>query len=221
MYLSLHGRVRCRCSHGTVPVGGREQGGTGAGGRGAVCCGSADGTKRGSSCELPPAAALDRAEALLGTVSKLAPQGLGMSGMPHQCIPHLCITVEAIGESEHVGDAQGCQARGCHDAFRSLIATAAAEHEGGPRLASTRCCHALLPLRGRLRRRGACRMWCWGPTTTYCTPPCGAACRAVGATRVSIWCWRAWAHLRAQPQQWRRENRRRHGTYKPDSPGHH
>ena len=49
------------CAGGWKGAGG---GGPGAGGRGAVCCGSADGTQRGSSCELPLAAAFDRAEAL-------------------------------------------------------------------------------------------------------------------------------------------------------------
>ena len=81
-------------------------------------------------------------------------------------IPHFCIRVEAVGESEHIGDAQSYQACGSHDAFCSLIATAAAERKGGPKPTHPGCCYALLPLRGRLHHSGACRIWRGGPIAT-------------------------------------------------------
>ena len=41
------------------------------------------------------------------------------------------------------------------------------------------------------------------------SPPCGAACRAVGTTLCNTWCWQTRAHLCAQTQQRRREKSRR------------
>ena len=47
------------------------------------------------------------------------------------------------------------------------------------------------------------------PTTCCKAPPCGAACRAVGATLCNTWCWQTRAHLCTQTQQRRRERSRR------------
>ena len=75
----------------------------------------------------------------------------GGSGVPHLYTPHFCIRIEAIGESEHL----------C-----SLIARTATKCKSGPWPINTGCCYALIPLRGRLHGRGACRNWCWGPSAT-------------------------------------------------------